>query len=162
MVIFNNGWCPFATTHPTKLIINNVKYRSINQYLQANKAKMFGDLTAYKMIMNSTSAKLQTEIGSMVNGFTSSSWEPRMEKLLILASMYRFEQDQEARGALLETGDAIIVFATPHDRLLGTGMALDDAQITSIESWPGRNLLGYTLMQVRNDLKQRGNVSASS
>jgi predicted NAD-dependent protein-ADP-ribosyltransferase YbiA (DUF1768 family) len=42
--------------------------------------------------------------------------------------------------------------ASPLDRIWGSGLAADDAQATSPAHWPGLNLLGFALMEVRHQL----------
>jgi ribA/ribD-fused uncharacterized protein len=56
-------------------------------------------------------------------------------------------------GLLLGTGDRVPVETSPQDRIWGIGLAADDERATSPERWPGLNLLGFALMEVRHRLR---------
>ena len=63
-----------------------------------------------------------------------------------------FWQSDELSTALLDTGSATIVACLPDDSVWGNGLSLTDYRVNDITAWPGQNLLGYTLMQVRSVL----------
>ncbi len=44
--------------------------------------------------------------------------------------------------------------ASPVDNIWGIGMAKADENIYNPERWKGENLLGFALMEVRDELKQ--------
>lgn len=54
---------------------------------------------------------------------------------------------------LLETGDAVLVEASPLDKIWGIGLARDNADASNPKKWKGLNLLGKALMAVREDLR---------
>jgi ribA/ribD-fused uncharacterized protein len=56
---------------------------------------------------------------------------------------------------LLGTGTRILVEASPRDDIWGIGLAADDDRAASPEDWPGLNLLGFALMDVRHQLRSR-------
>ena len=67
----------------------------------------------------------------------------------------------EMRGASLvicpvafrtRTGDAVLVEASPVDRIWGIGLAADDPRARDPSIWLGLNLLGFALMKVRAQL----------
>jgi len=51
------------------------------------------------------------------------------------------------------TGRKVLVEASPRDAIWGIGLAADDDQAASPENWPGLNLLGFALMEVRHQLR---------
>jgi ribA/ribD-fused uncharacterized protein len=53
---------------------------------------------------------------------------------------------------LINTGNRIIVEASPVDRIWGVGLAADNPEIIDPNKWNGLNLLGYALMEVRDRL----------
>ncbi|PHM29390.1 N-glycosidase [Xenorhabdus budapestensis] len=55
---------------------------------------------------------------------------------------------------LLQTGDKVLVEASPVDRIWGIGMAEDNSNICNPLTWDGLNLLGFALMTVREKLKK--------
>ena len=46
----------------------------------------------------------------------------------------------------------MIVEASPVDAIWGNGISVDSKQIEDVNSWRGLNLLGFALMEVRDEL----------
>jgi ribA/ribD-fused uncharacterized protein len=70
----------------------------------------------------------------------------------------KFNYNRNAREKLLSTGDATVVYATQYDRVLGTGLHLEDEENLDQNKWEGLNELGDMLMTVRATLKASENV----
>ncbi|WP_339353665.1 NADAR domain-containing protein [Xenorhabdus budapestensis] len=68
--------------------------------------------------------------------------------------MYIFSQNPSMERFLLQTGDKVLVEASPVDRIWGIGMAEDNSNICNPLTWDGLNLLGFALMTVREKLKK--------
>lgn len=64
----------------------------------------------------------------------------------------KFSQYPELKAYLLGTGDRILVEVSPVDKIWGVGLAKDDDKIHNPNNWQGLNLLGFALMQVRDEL----------
>lgn len=57
---------------------------------------------------------------------------------------------------LLETGDAILIEASPFDTVWGVGLAVPTSSCgVDLDNCPGQNLLGKALMEVRDKLKEK-------
>ncbi len=59
----------------------------------------------------------------------------------------------QLRDFLAGTGSRVLAEASPRDRIWGTGLAAGDERAGSPERWPGLNLLGFALMEVRRQLR---------
>ena len=59
-------------------------------------------------------------------------------------------QNPELKEFLLNTGDSILVEASPVDAIWGIGLAADDPAAAEPHNWQGQNLLGFALMRVRD------------
>ena len=55
---------------------------------------------------------------------------------------------------LLSTGDKILVEASPMDTIWGIGFGKDNEKAYNIASWRGKNLLGFALMEVRDEIRK--------
>jgi len=53
---------------------------------------------------------------------------------------------------LLSTGNKILVEASPYDKIWGIGMDKENPNALNPEKWNGENLLGFALMEVRDEL----------
>jgi ribA/ribD-fused uncharacterized protein len=68
--------------------------------------------------------------------------------------MAKFSQNPELLNYLLETGDRILVEASPYDRIWGIGMEKHNPDSGNPMKWQGRNLLGFALTETRDGLKR--------
>jgi ribA/ribD-fused uncharacterized protein len=58
------------------------------------------------------------------------------------------------RSLLLATAPTELVEASPYDRIWGVGLGERDPLILDKANWRGTNLLGVTLMKVRDTLSR--------
>ena len=65
------------------------------------------------------------------------------------------------RQVLLNTGDAILAECIEDDLDLGTGMKKGEPDGKTISKWRGRNILGYTLMQIREEIRSGADLTPS-
>lgn len=152
-VLFSNGWSPLSTYYPCKFSAYDVQYRSVQQMYQSLKAKHFGDLAAYKMIMKSWSPNTQADIGSTVEGFDADQWQKKAVQVMERATRLKFAQNANERQFLLDTGDAVLVFASLAQPYWGNGLPMDDDRNGDESQWTGNNKLGEILMKVRDEIK---------
>ena len=64
----------------------------------------------------------------------------------------KFTQNKKLKDYLKSTGNSILVEASPYDAVWGVKMSMDNDDILYPEKWNGQNLLGFALMQVRDDI----------
>jgi ribA/ribD-fused uncharacterized protein len=64
----------------------------------------------------------------------------------------KFTQNPKARAALLHTGNAILAEATEYDTYFGIGMDINADGVEDPTNWPGKNVHGENLMQLRKEL----------
>lgn len=121
--------------------------------MMAEKARLFDDRIMLGKIMQAPTPKDAKLIGRSVSGFDAAIWEQHRSAIVIDGNYYKFTQNAALQKFLLETGDRILVEASPVDRIWGIGLAEDDPNATVPEKWPGLNLLGFALMAVRDRLR---------
>ena len=90
-----------------------------------------------------------------MRGFDEQLWVERRYDLVVTGNLAKFSQHQDLRDFLLSTGTRVLVEASPRDGIWGIGLAADDDRASSPENWPGLNLLGFALMEVRHQLRSR-------
>ncbi|KAK2157481.1 hypothetical protein LSH36_190g01007, partial [Paralvinella palmiformis] len=64
----------------------------------------------------------------------------------------KFRQNLKLLSYLVATGDKVLVKAST-DRFCGTGHCLENSNVHDQKMWSGKNVMGDTLMRVRNELK---------
>jgi ribA/ribD-fused uncharacterized protein len=121
--------------------------------MMAAKALLFGDTETAARIRAAPHPRAAKELGRQVLGFDEQRWAERRFDLVVTGNLAKFGQHVELRDFLLGTGSRILVEASPFDRIWGTGLAADHEYSTNPGGWPGLNLLGFALMEVRRQLR---------
>jgi ribA/ribD-fused uncharacterized protein len=88
-----------------------------------------------------------------VRGFDEARWAAVRFALVVAGNRAKFEQNADLLAHLLATGDAILVEASPEDAVWGLGLAVAEARKRGPRNWPGQNLLGFALIEVRASLR---------
>ena len=119
------------------------------------KWKLF-DPTNMKLkqqILESTDPAVIKSLGRRVKNFYDNVWDQQKYYIMVDILKLKFSQNQELKTLLLSTGDSILVEASSYDKIWGIGLNESDAKKTEIKNWPGENLLGKALMEVRSFLR---------
>lgn len=138
---------------PSGFTVDGKTYATAEHYMMAAKALLFGDPETAARIRAAPDPKAAKELGRQVRGFDEERWAERRFDLVVTGNLAKFGQHAELRDFLLGTGSRVLVEASPRDRIWGTGLAADHEHGTSPEHWPGLNLLGFALMEVRHQLR---------
>ena len=118
-----------------------------------HKAIVFDDQEIADKIALEPEPKEQKSLGRQVKGFDNKKWKAEREKIVEDGNWWKFTQPKEGdlSRTLLETGDRLLVEASPYDRVWGVGY--DAANATANRDNWGENLLGRALMRVRDRLR---------
>lgn len=129
-------------------------YCCMEQYMMAEKARLFEDKEIRQQILNETEPKAIKELGRKIHHFNQDIWDKYKYSIVINGNYAKFIQNEELLNFLLSTGDKVLVEASPYDTIWGIGMQEADTQIHNPWLWKGENLLGFALMEVRNELRR--------
>ncbi len=149
----------FSNWFRRKFVVDGREYRFVEQYMMAEKAKLFRDWERYEAILRSTQPWECKELGRNVTPFDSSAWDAVKVDVVKAASRAKYEQNPDLMAKLLETGDAVLAEASPRDTVWGIGLEAAAAAETPPSEWPGRNLLGRILMELRSEFRSNGDLS---
>ena len=118
-----------------------------------HKALLFNDQEIADAITLEPEPSKQKALGREVKGFDQQTWKEKREKIVEEGNWWKFTQPKEGRieSMLLETGDRLLVEASPYDRIWGIGYGASIAE-ENRDKW-GENLLGKALMSVRDRLR---------
>ena len=155
-VFFWNGWPSQWFTSPFER--DGVRYGCCEQYMMAEKARVFGDVESLDKILSTSSPREQKALGRHVRGFDAGRWESVCRGIVYTANLAKVSQHPTLAELLLATGDKTMVEASPTDRIWGIGLAAHDHRALNRATWRGTNWLGIALEQVRGTL--RGDASA--
>ena len=140
-------WWPAAFT------VDGLVYPSAEHFMMAGKALLFGDADTAARIRAAPHPGAAKVLGRQVRAFSEERWAERRFELVVTGNLAKFGQHPDLRGFLAGTGDRVLVEASPRDQIWGAGLAADDERAKSPERWPGFNLLGFALMEVRHRLR---------
>jgi len=126
--------------------------------MMACKAALFSDNATLKLILEenakpNSDPKDVKALGRRISPFDEKTWVEHREEIVYLGNLNKFGQDEGLKKTLLETGNLILVEASPYDRIWGIGFK-EDRAMQEKERW-GLNLLGKALMRVREELGKK-------
>lgn len=134
--------------------VDGVTYTTAEHWMMANKAKLFGDLEMIDKILNANSPFDAKKLGRQVKNFDPKIWGKNCFDIVCKGNYYKFSQHLSLKQFLLNTGNSVLVEASPRDRIWGIGMGQNNENAKNPLMWRGRNLLGFALMEVRDKLRE--------
>lgn len=130
--------------------VDGQTYNCAEQYMMAEKARLFGDQTKLESIMKTDDPKEMKTLGRAVSRFDSAIWDAKCYDTVKTGNYAKFAQNPDLWLFLKSTHDRILVEASPVDRIWGIGMAQNDPNAANPMKWRGSNLLGFALTEVRD------------
>ncbi len=138
--------------YPAAFKIDGVLFPTAEHYMMAEKAKLFGDEKILKRVLEASHPSQAKKLGRQIANFDDRKWNSRRFDAVVEGNVAKFGQNAKLKEFLLNTGNRVLVEASPYDRIWGIGMAQDHRDIENPENWCGLNLLGYALMEAREIL----------
>lgn len=132
--------------------LDGITFMTAEHFMMAEKAKLFSDYDAMERIISANEPGKAKRIGREIRHFNENIWLKHRVEIVIKANTLKFEQNAELKSFLLKTGNRVLVEASPVDTVWGVGMAADNLKINDPAAWRGLNLLGFSLMAVRDKL----------
>ena len=133
---------------------NDLVFNCMEKYMMYNKALLFDDKDIANEILNTNQPKAIKELGRKVKNFNDELWDKMKYKIVFTGNYYKFSQNADLRNFLLSTKNKVLVEASPYDKVWGIKMKYDDENIENPFCWKGENLLGFALMEARDEIKR--------
>lgn len=149
-----NPYGYFSQWYPCKFIVDGITYHNTEQYMMAEKAKLFGDNDVYKLLLTSHDPSNSKKLGRQIKNFDEKIWNKNREIIVYNANLAKFSQNADLKTKLLATKTSVLVEASPYDKIWGIGMTTSHPDFNDPKKWKGLNLLGNALMKVRNTLSK--------
>lgn len=139
---------------PSEFTVKEQKFYTVEHYLAVKRAA-FSDNPS--MIQKASTARDPRQAKYILNSLKEDrpqEWYGGVQEVLLEGLRAKFKQNPTLRSFLLDTGGLQLGEASTDTRW-GIGMTLDDPEVLNLTKWnPEGNLLGRTLMQIREELKQ--------
>jgi len=110
-VFFWNGI--YSQWYRAQMEIDGIVYNSCEQYMMHQKALVFGDTEIADEIMKENNPREQKKFGRMIKNFDKVTWDSCCLGIVYRGNLAKFTQNTELGEQLLETGNRILVEASP-------------------------------------------------
>lgn len=131
---------------------NAAVFSSMEQYMMYQKAVCFHDQDIAAQILETEDVSHIKELGRLVSGYDENCWSGIRQIVVYNGLMAKFSQNAGLKEQLLGTGNSVLAECAVKDRIWGIGLSMDNPDRLDRTKWKGQNLLGYTLMMVRDRL----------
>ncbi len=135
--------------------VQGIQYSCAEQYMMAEKARLFHDNKMWNRIMSANQPKEMKAYGRAVQNFNQAVWEASCYALVKEGNLAKFSQNLDLWEYLKTTQKRILVEASPRDRIWGIGMERNNPDAINPLKWRGKNLLGFVLTEVRDILLEK-------
>ncbi len=132
--------------------VGNIVFTSMEQFMMHRKAVYFKDDRIAKKILETNDVAAIKELGRAVSNYNDSYWNGIRQIVVFEGLFQKFAQNEELKEKLKLTKDAILAECAVKDRIWGIGLSMRDEDRFEVSKWKGQNLLGYSLMMVRERL----------
>jgi predicted NAD-dependent protein-ADP-ribosyltransferase YbiA (DUF1768 family)/uncharacterized protein YjbI with pentapeptide repeats len=167
-----SNYFEFSSLYQQALMINGIKWNSLEHYFQAEKFNNENSKEYYNLISQADTPQKAIEMGSQslsqkgkkwyVNknnkdiGLMSDiitrykdikirdDWDDVKERGLENGVRVKFETSARLKRLLMSTGDSILIYESPNDAYMGTG-----------KNNEGENVLGMILMKIRKEFSEK-------
>lgn len=154
LILFFSGRSYLSNFYRCSFEVDGVQFTSTEQFFHYQKAHVFKDKSSMSMILATNVPKEQKRLGRKVKNYKENVWSDKCYMIMKRGLYAKFEQNPVLKERLLSISNARFVEASPYDRKWGIGIDVDHPNAASPSKWPGTNLLGQALTEVRDILKK--------
>lgn len=140
---------------PCSFVVDGQYYNCAEQYMMAEKARIFGDEEIRQQILAEYSQMAMKKLGRKVKNYDDAVWKNVRFDVVVKGNLAKFSQNEKLRNFLISTDDKVLVEASPKDEVWGIGLDEHSSEASSPWKWKGTNLLGFALMEVRDKLRKQ-------
>ena len=135
---------------------DGIKFTSMEQYMMYKKAILFEDAEIASQILKTDDVVLIKELGRKVSNYNDTVWNGMRQVVIYKGLLEKIRQNDDLKKSLLDTGDNMLAECAVKDCVWGIGLSMTDNNKNDINAWRGQNLLGFSLMLVRDELRKNG------
>ncbi|MFG2062783.1 NADAR family protein [Micromonospora sp. NPDC048871] len=140
---------------PAPFTLDGLRFATAEHYMMWRKAVLFDDHARAAQILTVDSPEAVKALGRRVVGFDPQTWQRHRFDIVVTGNRAKFDQHRALGAYLLDTGERVLVEASPFDQVWGIGLAADHPDAIDPAGWRGLNLLGFALMQARTILRDQ-------
>ncbi len=126
------------------------KFKNVEQGMMASKAMLFKDYDIFEKILNTSNPKSVKALGRKVENFNEKIWDKYKKIIVKTVIISKFLYNKNLLEKLISTEERYLAEDSPYDKTWGIGTK--SKKMKETKTWPGQNLLGIILMEVRKEL----------
>jgi hypothetical protein len=142
----------FGNWFPLAFSVDGIHFHTSEHYVMYHKALLMGDEEIARAVLEDPDPHSAKKWGQRVKPWSQDIWNRERCRIMYEACFAKF-QAEDMRQRLLNTGDAVLVEASPYDKIWGIGLLKTDKNARNPQRWKGLNLLGKVLMKIRQDVR---------
>lgn len=105
---------------PAPFVVDGVRYATAEHFMMAGKARVFGDVEAEASVLADDDPAHAKAVGRAVRGYDTAVWAEHRVDVVTRGNVAKFSQHPDLATYLASTGDAVLVEASPEDRIWGS------------------------------------------
>lgn len=144
---------------PCSLRMGNKSFCSSEQAFQYTKCLICEREDASPYILQVEDPEVIKNMGSKI--FTNAEWESKKTDVMKCILLSKFGQNLELKAKLMATGTTPLYECT-QSRFWGTGWTLDAPDWVKSSNFPGKNVLGKLLMDIRDNVEGSTSLPATT
>ena len=145
---------PLSNFYPAPFIYDGVQYLSSEQFIQASKAKYFGDADTYNQIMGCSTSLECKRASRLIRNVDIARWENVAGNICQPGIRAKFLQNPSVMDTLIRKTGLKTIVECASDRLWGTGIPLNDPTCLDPQKWFNQGIMGQILEGIRNETLQ--------
>ena len=122
--------------------------------MMAEKARLFKDHRAVKLIMSSPDPSTHKRIDRGVRNLDSAVWDREKQNAVQSGNYANFTQNPAMKHHLLSTGNKRLAEARSLDPVWGIGLRADDPKVNDPRQWRAQIFIGETFSAVREAIRE--------
>lgn len=134
--------------------VSTQNYKCLEQFMMEQKAELFQETSIKQKILEVNSPEQIQALGKEIKAFDQIIWDKFKYAIALQGNWNKFNQKRILREFLLSTGDTLLVGASLNDSIWGIPLSMDSPDTQNLLKWQGQNLLGFALMEVRDELRR--------
>ena len=142
----------FSQWFERPFVVEVLTYPTAEHWMMVEKARLFGDDEILQAILAAPSPGEAKALGRQVRNFDQETWEAERVNIVKAGNLHKFGQHEDLKAFLLASHQRMLVEASPQDQIWGIGLSKDDPAAQNPYQWRGLNLLGFALMEVRDEM----------
>jgi ribA/ribD-fused uncharacterized protein len=143
----------FSNWYDAQFKYKGIMFFNTEQAFMWEKALYFHDMESAKKIIETPYPAICKRIGRKIKNFEAVAWMKKSPEIMTEVNYAKYSQNPRLKLLLVDSHPKTIVEASPEDKIWGIGLHWSDDKVLNENNWKGLNLLGKSLMDVRDRLR---------